>query len=100
MAEDTGNPSASEANPLAIVLGGLALGAAVGAVLPRPQREKDALAPLGRKLAERANAAVSAAREAGRAEIEGLLPAREQAKERVTQAFGNILEAAKGAGQA
>jgi hypothetical protein len=59
-----------ESNPLGVVVGGLAIGALVGALLPRSERERAALAPVGRKLGESARAAVQAAREAGYAELD------------------------------
>lgn len=59
-----------EANPLAILVGGLAVGALAGALIPRSAREKQLLAPVGKRLGEGARAAVAAAREAGQAELE------------------------------
>ncbi|MGK6321489.1 hypothetical protein ACMGDM_00230 [Sphingomonas sp. DT-51] len=89
-----------EANPLGLVVGGLALGALVAAVIPRSQREKDLLAPVGRKVSAAALAAVAAAKEAGRGEIEqlGLTPngARDQAK----SLFQGVVKAAANAGAA
>ncbi|MDF7774525.1 hypothetical protein P1X14_04645 [Sphingomonas sp. AOB5] len=84
-------------NPLALLAGGVALGALVGALLPRSSRERDALAPVGKKLAERTSETVKAVKETGRAEIEGLLPNRDATKEKVSQLIENVLEATKGA---
>ena len=86
-------------NPVAILAGGVALGALLGAVLPRIAKERELLDPIGRQLAERATAAARAAKEAGRQEIDSLIPDRDATKERVTALFGNILDAAKGAAQ-
>lgn len=73
-----------EANPLGVVVGGLAVGAIVGALLPRSDREKQLLAPAGKRINETARAAVQAAREAGYAELDqrGLTKhaAKDQAK--------------------
>ncbi|UZK66824.1 hypothetical protein [Sphingomonas sp. M1-B02] len=87
-------------NPLALVAGGIAVGALVGALLPRLDKERELLDPVGRKLAERATAAVGAAKEAGRQEIDSLIPNKDDTKERVTALLGNIVDAAKGAGKA
>ncbi len=89
-----------EANPLGLVVGGLALGALVAAVIPRGQRERELLAPVGRKVSAAATAAFAAAKEAGRSEIEqlGLTPdaARGQAK----SLFQGVVKAATSAGTA
>ena len=86
-------------NPLALLAGGVALGAVIGALLPRPAKERELLDPIGRNLAERATSAVQAAKDAGRQEIDSLIPNKDDTRERVTQLFGNILDAAKGAAQ-
>lgn len=84
-------------NPLALVAGGVAIGAVVGMLLPRLDKERELLAPVGAKIADRATATIQAAKDAGRAEIEGLIPNRDNAKEKVGALFGNVVEAAKGA---
>lgn len=84
-------------NPLALVAGGIAVGMLVGALVPRLDKEREVLDPLGRKLAGSATAAARAAREAGQSEIEALLPDRNATKDRVTQLIGTVLDAAKGA---
>ncbi len=86
-------------NPAALLAGGVALGVLVGVLLPRAAKERELLDPIGRTLAQRATAAAQAAREAGREEINSLIPDRDATKERVTALFGNVLDAAKGAGQ-
>ena len=58
-------------HPLAALLGGIALGAAAGALMPRSDREKALLAPLGDKLAAAASAAIAAGREAGADALRG-----------------------------
>lgn len=89
-----------EANPLGVLAGGLALGAIAGALIPRSDRERELLRPVGAKLGATAAAAFTAAKEAGRAEMEnrGLTPdaAREQAKTLVS----NVGKAASGAATA
>lgn len=86
-------------NPLALLAGGAALGVLVGVMLPRTAKERELLDPVGRNLAERATSAVQAAKDAGRQEIDSLIPNKDDTKERVTALFGNIVEAAKGGAQ-
>ncbi len=86
-----------EKNPLAIVAGGVALGVVIGALVPRLQKEKELLAPVGKRIAEGATAAAAAAREAGKAEIDAILPQRDAAKEQIGKIIGSAFSAAKDA---
>ena len=95
----TGRAEGIGSNPVALLAGGVALGVVIGMLLPRSSKERELLDPVGRQLADRATATASAVREAGKQEIESLIPGRDATKERVTALFGNILDAAKGAGQ-
>lgn len=52
-------------NPLAIVLGGIAIGAIVGALLPRTERETKVLGKAGKKLNKKARKMAEAAKAAG-----------------------------------
>jgi hypothetical protein len=96
-----------ESSPVGILVGGLAVGIIAGALLPRSQREKDLLAPVGQRIGDSARAAVQAAREAGQAELEsrGLTKdgARDQARGLVEGVFKAVstagAAAAKGATQ-
>ena len=95
-----------ETNPLAVVAGGLALGALVAAVLPRSQREKELLAPVGRRVNATAVAAFAAAKEVGLKELDsrGLTPgaAKDQARtllQEFAKAAGNAGKAAAQAGR-
>lgn len=105
MTETNGTPASRRArtsasienNPLALVAGGVALGVVIGALLPRLAKEKELLAPVGKRIAEGATAAASAAREAGKAEIDALLPQRDAAKEQIGKIIGNTFNAAKDA---
>jgi ElaB/YqjD/DUF883 family membrane-anchored ribosome-binding protein len=74
-----------DANPLIAVAGGLALGAILGALLPRTRREEDMLGPVGRRLNDGARDAARAAREAGRKQIDELGLSRDGIKRRLDE---------------
>jgi ElaB/YqjD/DUF883 family membrane-anchored ribosome-binding protein/uncharacterized protein YjbJ (UPF0337 family) len=57
--------------PMAAVIGGIALGALAGALLPRTAREEELLGPTGRRLTGKAKEAMTAARDASRAQLDG-----------------------------
>lgn len=59
-------------NPLAIVLGGIALGAIVGALLPRTDREAKVLGKTGKKLNKKARKMAEAAKVAGMSQVDTL----------------------------
>lgn len=67
-----------EANPMAAVVGGLAIGAAVAALLPRTRRETEVLGPIGERLTE-------SAREAGRSKLDEIGLSREGAKQKLSE---------------
>jgi hypothetical protein len=99
----TAEPSTIETigeSPIALLIGGIALGVVVGMILPRLQRERELLEPLATRVASSAGAAVQAAREASKAEIEGLIPDKDQAKERVSQLLESVVGAAREAATA
>jgi hypothetical protein len=56
-------------NPLAIVAGGIALGAIIGMLLPKTEREKKALGKAGKAINETAKRAANAAKDAGKAKV-------------------------------
>lgn len=87
-------------NPLGVLVGGLALGMVAGALLPRSDKERQLLAPVGAKLSERARGAIGAAREAGQAELDGLGLNRDSAKEQVKTLFDGVMKALTAAGTA
>lgn len=58
-------------SPVAAVLGAVALGAFLGALLPASRREADVIGPLGNRVADMGKAAFSAANEAGRETLAG-----------------------------
>lgn len=59
-------------NPLTIVLGGIAIGAIVGALLPRTERETKVLGKAGKKLNKKARKMAEAAKAAGKDQVESL----------------------------
>ena len=64
--------SGIDANPVAAVVGGLAIGAIVAALLPRTRREDELLGTAGRRLNESAREAARAARAAGKDQLDEL----------------------------
>ena len=71
-----------EANPIAILSGGIALGALIGAFAPRSAAERKILRPVGKRLNETARGAVDAARDTARAEFDVLGLSRDAALKR------------------
>jgi hypothetical protein len=88
---------ALDTNPLGVLAGGLALGAIAGALLPRTDREKDLLRPVGTKIGTAAMAAIAAAKEAGRTELEQRGLTKEAARDQAKSLFQNVAKAATGA---
>ena len=100
---DTAAARATEAldtNPLGVLAGGLALGAIAGALLPRTDREKELLRPVGAKLGATAAAAIAAAKEAGRNELEQRGLTKDSARDQAKSLFDNVVKAASGAATA
>lgn len=91
---------AIEGNPLGLLVGGLAVGAAIGALIPRSDRERQLLAPVGKRVNAAALAAVAAAREAGQNELAELGLTKEGARDQVKSLFQGITKAATQAGSA
>lgn len=97
MSESIRSAESLTENPLALLAGGIALGVLIGVLIPRHSKEREALAPLGKKLADGASAAARAAREAGQSEIESLLPDKQATRDRVSKLIESVVEAAKDA---
>jgi ElaB/YqjD/DUF883 family membrane-anchored ribosome-binding protein len=89
-----------EGNPLGILVGGLALGAVVGALVPRGEREKQLLAPVGKRIGVAAVAALAAAKDVGRSELDELGLSKDAAREQVKSLFQGVAKAAAHAGTA
>ena len=93
-----------DANPMAAVVGGLALGVIAGALLPRSRREEELIGPVGRKVTDTAREAARAARDAGRQQIDELGLSRDGVTRRLNEftdkavgAVRSSASAAKGA---
>lgn len=89
-----------ETNPLAVLAGGLALGAIAGALIPKSAQEQKVLGPLGKRLSATATAAAAAARDAGKEQLTGALPDKNSAKEQIRSALGSVVQAATESGKA
>jgi len=89
-----------ESNPLGVLVGGLALGVVAGALLPRSEKERQLLAPIGATLGERARGAISAAKDAGKSELEGLGISRDAAKDQAKTLLDGVVQALTAAGAA
>ncbi len=87
-------------NPLAIVAGGIALGAIVGMLLPRSKQEKKALRKAGKKLNDTAKRAVSAAKDAGKAKVSEVGLDAHAMRAQFRDLVGKASEAVKAAGKA
>ena len=91
---------AMEANPLAVLAGGAAIGLLAGAVLPRTQRETEMFGTVGKRMTAAAAAAAAAARDTGLQELEAHGISGKAAKAQVGRLLDGVVEAASTAGQA
>jgi len=91
---------AIETNPLAVVAGGIAIGLAAGALLPKTKRETELLGPVGKRLTGVAAGAAEAAREAAKAELGTLPLSKDAAKEQVSKLLDQVAKAVSSAGEA
>jgi len=89
-----------ESNPLAALLGGIAIGAIAGALIPRLAKEKELLAPLGEKIGDAARAALGAGKSAGAEALEEAGLSSDQIRAQVSKLVEQALKAANEAGAA
>ncbi|AHE54765.1 hypothetical protein [Sphingomonas sanxanigenens] len=87
-------------NPLAVLVGGLALGALAGTLLPRTRREEELLGDVSRTIHDRAGEAVKAARAAGVEHLDSLGISKENAKAQASSLLDGVVKAAGSAGTA
>jgi ElaB/YqjD/DUF883 family membrane-anchored ribosome-binding protein len=85
-----------EANPMAAVFAGLALGALAAALIPRTRREEELLGDVGRRITDTARDAARAAREAGREQIDELGLNRDGVRRRLDEFTDRAVGAVKG----
>ena len=78
--------------PVAAVIGGLALGALMGFLLPRSRREEEWLAPTGRRITEAARDAAQRGMDAGKQQIDEI-------RSRAAQKVGEAVVEAVGGGK-
>lgn len=86
--------------PVAALIGGLAVGAVLGALLPRTRQEDELLGSLGGAINEKAKGAVSAARDAGQAKLDELGISQNAAGKQVGKLIDSIAQVAETAGTA
>lgn len=90
-----------DANPVAALLGGLALGALAAAVLPRTRKEDELLGGIGEKINDQARTAAQAAKQAGQDKLDELGitkdAAIDKARELAQSAAGVVKETATAA---
>lgn len=89
-----------DANPMAALLGGFAVGALVAAILPRSRQEAAVLGPVGSRIGERAREAARAAREAGRDKLDELGLSRDAARQKLSELASNAGEAVRSSADA
>lgn len=91
---------AAEANPMAVVAGGIAIGLAAGALLPKTRRETELLGPVGRRITDAASGAVTAAKDAAAVELSTLPLSKEAARAQVGKVLDQVAKAVSDAGEA
>ena len=84
-----------DSNPVAAVVGGLAIGAIVAALLPRTGREDELLGSVGRKINDGAREAARAAREAGKTQLDELGLSRDGIRSKLDDFTGKAVGAVK-----
>ena len=83
-----------DANPIAALVGGLALGAIAAAFLPKTKREDQLFGGVGQRITDTARDAARAAKEAGREKLDEIGINAESAKQRVSELVGSSANAA------
>jgi ElaB/YqjD/DUF883 family membrane-anchored ribosome-binding protein len=91
---------AIESNPLAVVAGGIAIGLAAGALLPKTKRETELLGSMGKRVTGIAAGAAEAARDAAKAELGSLPLSKDAAKAQISKLIDQVAKAVSSAGDA
>lgn len=89
-----------ESFPVAALVGGLAVGAALGALLPRTRQEEELLGTIGGAINDRAREAVDAARDAGQSKLDELGISTDAAGKQVGKLIDSLAQVAETAGTA
>ncbi|MCC6477740.1 hypothetical protein [Sphingorhabdus sp.] len=89
-----------EKNPLAIVAGGIAIGAIIGMLLPKTDREKKILGKAGKAINDTAKRAANAAKDAGKAKVSEVGLGSDAVRDQFRNLVNKASEAVKAAGQA
>ena len=87
-------------NPLAIVLGGMAIGAIIGALLPRTETEIKAMGKTGKKLNKKAKKMAEAAKAAGKEKVDTLGLNGDAIRVQFRDLVNKAAEAVRAAGEA
>lgn len=89
-----------EKNPIAALVGGLAIGAIAAALLPKTKRESDMLGSASNKVRSSASAAAKAARDAGKEQLDALGLNSDAARDQLRSVIDKIGQAAATASKA
>lgn len=87
-------------NPIAIVAGGIAIGAILGMLIPKSERETKVLGKAGKKVNETAKRAVDAAKAAGKEKVDNLGLNQDALRDQFRDLVSKASEAVKAAGKA
>ena len=82
------------------MIGGLALGALGAAIIPRSDKERELLAPVGKRIHGTAVAAIAAAKEHGQSELEARGLTRDGVRDQIKSLLEGVVSAATSAGGA
>ncbi|HEY0626853.1 MAG TPA: hypothetical protein VGD10_08975 [Allosphingosinicella sp.] len=88
-----------DANPVAALIGGLALGGLLAAILPKTRREEEMLGDYSRQINSRAREAARAAKEAGTSKLDELGYNKENAKQKFETLRSDFADIAGAAAQ-
>ncbi len=87
-------------NPLAILAGGLAIGAIAALLIPTTKREQKALGKAGKKINKTAKRVVEAAKSAGKEKVDNLGLNQDSMRDQFRDLVNKASEAVKAAGKA
>lgn len=89
-----------DSNPGAALIGGIAVGALIAALLPRTRQEDKALGAIGQRIRDTARDAAKAAQAEGTRKLDELGLNKETARQKFTELADGAREAAKSSAQA